>query len=275
MAIWGKLFGGVAGFAVGGPMGAVVGAALGHAADNGSILETPIGGWTDRWAPRVNADPNGAATFVAAKLASVMGKRDQLYGLVMVVLCAKVAKCDGPVNRAEIDAFKRRFQIPAENASDVGRLFDQARQRVDDFEAFATELGRAFHDKPEMLEEALAVLFVIARADLGHGETLHPAEIRFLRRVHQAFGLSAGAWDRAESGGARPDVSEIDAYAVLGVARNATDGEVRAAWRVLVREHHPDAMTARGADEAAVEAAAGRIARINAAWDRVKRDRKL
>jgi hypothetical protein len=56
-----------------------------------------------------------------------------------------------------------------------------------------------------------------------------------------------------ESGGARLDVSEIDAYAVLGVARNATDGEVRAAWRVLVREHHPDAMTARGADEAAVE----------------------
>lgn len=275
MAIWGKLFGGVAGFAVGGPMGAVLGAALGHAADNGSILETPVGGWTDRWAPRVNADPNGAATFVAAKLASVTGKRDQLYGLVMVVLCAKVAKCDGPVNRAEIDAFKRRFQIPAENASDVGRLFDQARQRVDDFASFATELGRAFRDKPEMLEEALAVLFGIARADLGPDEALHPAEIRFLRRVHQAFGLSPGAWDRAESGGARPGVSEVDAYAVLGVSRSATDTEVRAAWRVLVREHHPDAMAARGADEAALEVAAGRIAQINAAWDRVKRDRKL
>ncbi|GBQ22542.1 TerB family tellurite resistance protein [Gluconacetobacter sacchari] len=275
MTIWGKVFGGVAGFAVGGPMGAVLGAALGHAADNGSILDTPVGGWTDRWAPRMNADPNGAATFVAAKLASVMGKRDQLYGLVMVVLSAKVAKCDGPVNRAEIDAFKRRFQIPAQNASDVGRLFDQARQRVDDFEPFAAELGRAFHDKPEMLEEALAVLFTIARADQGRDEALHPAEIRFLRRVHQAFGLSPGAWDRAESGGARPGVSEIDAYAVLGVSRGATDTEVRSAWRVLVRQHHPDAMAARGADAAALEAAAERIAQINAAWDRIKRDRKL
>jgi DnaJ like chaperone protein len=275
MAIWGKLFGGVAGFAVGGPLGAVVGTALGHAADNGSILDTPVGGWTDRWAPRMNADPNGAATFVAAKLAAVMGKRDQLYGLVMVVLSAKIAKCDGPVNRAEIDAFKRRFQVPQENAKDIGRLFDQARQRVDDFESFAAELGRAFHDRPDMLEEALATLFVIARADLAPDEALHPSEVKFLRRVHQAFGLSPGAWDRAEFGGARPGANEVDAYAVLGIARSATDIEVRATWRQLVREHHPDAMAARGASAAALDKAADRIAQINAAWDRIKRDRKL
>ena len=37
MGYWGKIIGGVAGFAVGGPMGAVVGAALGHAADSGAV----------------------------------------------------------------------------------------------------------------------------------------------------------------------------------------------------------------------------------------------
>ncbi|MBM9402017.1 TerB family tellurite resistance protein [Gluconacetobacter azotocaptans] len=275
MAIWGKLFGSVAGFAVGGPLGGLLGAVLGHAADNGSILQTPIGGWTDRWAPRGTADPNGAAAFVAAKLAAVMGKREQLYGLVIVILSAKLAKCDGPVNRSEIDAFKRRFQVPADNAKEVGRLFDHARQRVDDYEAFALELGRAFPDRPEMLEDALGALFAIARADVGPEGELHPAELQFLRRVHRAFGLSAGGWDRAEHGGARPGVSEIDAYAVLGIARTATDVEVRAIWRRLVREHHPDAMAARGATPREVDAAAGRVAQINAAWDRIKRDRRL
>lgn len=275
MAIWGKLFGGAAGFAMGGPLGAVVGAALGHAADNGSILETPVGGWTDRWGPRLNADPNGAATFVAAKLAAVTGKREQLYGLVMVVLSAKLAKCDAPVNRAEIDAFKRRFQVPSEHARDVGRLFDQARQRVDDFEGFAAELGRAYADRTDMLEEALAALFAVARADLAPEGELHPMEARFLRRVHRAFKLSPGAWDRAESGGARPGVNEIDAYTVLGLKRDATDVEIRATWRQLVRAHHPDALAARGAGPGEVEEAAERIARINAAWDRIKRDRKI
>jgi len=271
MAIWGKLFGGVAGFAVGGPMGAVVGTALGHAADNGSLLETPVGGWTDRWGPRLNADPNGAATFMAAKMAAVMGKRDQMYGLVIIILSAKMAKCDGPVNRAEIDAFKRRFHLPPENMKEVGRLFDSARQRTDDYRAFATELGRAFASKTGMLEEALASLFVIARAD---GE-VNAREEAFLRGVHKAFGLSPGAWDRARDGGARPGVSEVDAYAVLGVSRDASDEEVRVVWRRLVREHHPDIMTARGATPAQQAQGAARIAQINAASERIKRDRRL
>ncbi|AQU87472.1 molecular chaperone DjlA [Komagataeibacter nataicola] len=271
MAIWGKIFGGVAGFAVGGPMGAVVGTALGHAADNGSLLETPAGGWTDRWGPRLNADPNGAATFMAAKMAAAMGKRDQMYGLVIIILSAKVAKCDGPVNRAEIDAFKRRFQLPPENMKEVGRLFDNARQRTDDYKAFATELGRAFANKTSMLEEALAALFVIARAD---GE-LNMQEEAFLRGVHRAFNLSPGAWDRARDGGARPGVNEIDAYEVLGISRDASNDEVRVVWRRLVREHHPDVLSARGASEAMRAQGEARIAQINAAWDRIKRDRKL
>ena len=37
MGYWGKIIGGVAGFAMGGPMGALVGAALGHAADSGAV----------------------------------------------------------------------------------------------------------------------------------------------------------------------------------------------------------------------------------------------
>ncbi|MEE8657554.1 hypothetical protein DOFOFD_00775 [Acetobacteraceae bacterium EV16P] len=48
MGIWGKMFGGIAGFAVGGPIGALMGLGLGHAADNGRLLEGPAGvGVTD------------------------------------------------------------------------------------------------------------------------------------------------------------------------------------------------------------------------------------
>ncbi|MBE7620472.1 DnaJ domain-containing protein [Komagataeibacter sp. FXV2] len=275
MAIWGKLFGGVAGFAVGGPMGALVGTALGHAADNGSLLETPAGGWTERWGGRHNADPAGAATFVAARMAAAMGKRDQMYGLVIIVLSAKLAKCDGPVNRTEINAFKRRFNVPAENMGEVGRLFDMARQRTDDYTKFAHELGKAFANRTEMLEEGLASLFIIARADAGPSGEINAQEEQFLRNVHKAFGLSPGAWERARDGRARPSVSEVDAYAVLGLSRTASNEEVRVTWRRLVREHHPDVLSARGADEAETARGAARIAQINAAWDRIKRDRQI
>ena len=264
MAIWGKLFGGVTGFAMGGPIGAMVGAALGHAQGGTGFLGTDP-------KQRAAADPNGAALRLAAKMAAMTGRRDQLFALSVVVLSAKLAKCDGPVNRQEIDSFKRTFRIPAESAREVGRLFDQARTRTDDFEPFAAELGRAYADQPHVLEEVLAALFSIGRAD----GALSVAELDFLRRVQHAFGLAPGAWDRAESGAARPSPDEPDAYAVLGVRRNASDEEVRATWRRLMREIHPDSLAARGASAADLAGGSERVARVNAAWDRIKRDRGL
>ncbi|NHN86737.1 DnaJ domain-containing protein [Acetobacter musti] len=275
MGIWGKIFGTVAGFAVGGRMGAVFGAALGHAADRGSLIEPPSGGWSDRWRARAAPDPRGAAAFIAAKFAAVTGRRDQLYSLCAIILAAKLAKCDAPVNRREIDAFKTRIRFPPENAAEVGRLFDFARQRTDDYEHFARELGHSFRNQKVMLEDLMSTLFFIARADCPDGQPLHAAETRFLMRVHRAFGLGQGAWDRAESGRSRPAMAEDDAYTVLGISITATDDEVRGTWRRLVRIYHPDTLMARNASQEEVQAAVAKISRINAAWDVIKRDRRL
>jgi len=276
MGIWGKMFGGVAGFVVGGPYGAIMGAALGHAADRGSLLNAPAGGWGENWATKGRPDPNGAAFMAAAKVANVLGKREQVYAIGGVALSAKLAKIDAPVNRQEIAAFKRCFQIPETNAREVGRLFDQARQRTDDFEMYGRELGQAYADDQRPLEDLLVALFAIARADSpAPDRELHPRETDFLTRLHRAMGLPPGAWDRAEAGGARPTVNDADAYLVLGLTRKATDQEVRARWRELVRAHHPDVLARTTPTEAQIAAAQDRIGRINAAWDRIKRDRRL
>ncbi len=252
MAIWGKIFGGVAGFAMGGPVGAALGTALGHAADKGTLLQPPAGGWSDRWAARANPDPNGAATFMAAKLAAALGKKEQLYGLTSIILCAKLAKCDAPVNRQEINAFKMRFRVPDENMREVGRLFDLARQRTDDYESFARELGTAYAQDKQPLEDLMGVLFGIARADLAADEPLTKEETLFLQRVHALFGLSRGAWERAEQGRSRPAMAEEDAYVVMGVDASLSNEELRARWKVLVRQYHPDVMASRKASEAEI-----------------------
>lgn len=43
-------------------------------------------------------------------------------------------------------------------------------------------------------------------------------------------------------------MSELDPYRVLGVGRDATPEEVRAAFRKAVREHHPDTAARKGRD---------------------------
>ncbi|MCX5620118.1 TerB family tellurite resistance protein [Bombella pollinis] len=277
MAFWGKMFGGVAGFAAGGPVGGLLGMILGHLTDTDKILTPPSGTWGDRFPTQGRPDPHNAAFFTAAKLAALFGKTDQLYGLGVVTLSAKLAKIDGPVNRAEINAFKAAFRFPAENQKEVGLLFDRARERTDDFELYAQELGRAFADKPEPLESLLTVLFRIAKADLPVGAELHPLEQDFLRRTHRAFRLSARVWERAETGQARAasTSSAADCYRILGISAQASDSEVRTRWRVLIREYHPDRLAQQPMTDAQRKAAQERIARINAAWDQIKRDRGL
>ena len=69
--------------------------------------------------------------------------------------------------------------------------------------------------------------------------------------------------------------NEPDAYAVLGITRSASDTEVRALWRRLVRENHPDSLAAHGVPAELIARASDKVARINAAWDRIKRERGL
>ena len=259
MGVWGKIIGGAMGFVTGGPLGAVMGAAVGHAADQGGAG----GRYFGRPSPRQ-----------AAEIAAMLGSREQLFAISVVVLSAKLAKCDGAVKREEVNAFKQLFRIPPENLREVGILFDQARDSADDYRPFADRLGDAFSDNTGMLEDVLAAFFHIARAD----GPLTKAEVNFLQGVQLGFRLDAAAWERARDGrtqGPPPQPTGPDPYAVLGVAPNASDEEIRAAWRKLMRENHPDSLASRGVPSEFVRRATEKVAEINAAWDRVKRERKL
>jgi DnaJ like chaperone protein len=259
MSYWGKLFGGVAGFAMGGPVGAVMGAALGHAADTGAV---------PRMASRGFFDPG---RFHPAKLTAMFAPREHVFAMAVVALSAKLAKCDGPVNRQEIDAFKRHFRIPAGSAREVGRLFDQARDTADDFEPYASQLGQSFSDKRGVLEDVLAGFFGIARAD----GPVNDKELDFLARTARGFGVDGAGWERARGGAARPQSNEPDPYAELGISRSATDEAIRAAWKQLMRENHPDSLASRGVPAEFIARATEKTTRINAAWDRVKRERGM
>jgi DnaJ like chaperone protein len=261
MGYWGKLIGGAAGFAFGGPFGAMIGAALGHAADTGGVSGF-----------RLPFDPANTL-FNPARVAAMLGGREQLFAVGVVVLSAKLAKVDGPVKREEIEAFKTAFRIPPGAMRDIGRLFDQARDSAEGFETYADQLGESFADNRGMLEEVLAALFGIARAD----GPLNRTEQVFLARVARGFGLDETAWDRSRTGTTPrpPSPGEADPYAVLGVPPTASDEEIRAAWKKLMRENHPDTLAARGVPDDFIARANDKVARINAAWDRIKRGRGL
>ena len=165
--------------------------------------------WAARWAlslarrsvtrPNSGAMPNfreqlgQQARINPARLAAMLHRRDQLFAICVVVLSAKLAKCDGPVKRQEIDAFKRQFRIPPEAMRDIGHLFDQARDSPEGYQSYAAQLGDAFADNRGMLEDVLTALFALARAD----GPVNGSELEFLSVTYRSFGLDQTAWDRA------------------------------------------------------------------------------
>ena len=258
--MWGKIIGGMAGFAMGGPFGAMMGAAFGHAAEEG--MAGKAGAFPGFGSFNVGFGP--VPNFQSAR-------REQLFAVSVVVLAAKVAKVDGPVKRAEIDAFKRAFRIPPEAVRDIGHLFDQARESNENPIRYAEQLGAAFADAPGTLEDVLTALFTIAAAD----GPINARERDLLSAIARSFGLGRPAWERASGQRSQQSVrdsSEEDPYRILGIARSVSAEDARAAWKKLVRENHPDVLASQGAAPDLVTKAGDKVARINAAYDRIKRD---
>ncbi len=247
MSYWGKFIGGMAGFAMGGPVGALFGAALGHAADEGKLhgLASGVSGFAGRAIP-----------IDQLKIASMLGRRDQIFAVGVTVLAAKLCKCDGPVTRLEVNAFKQSFAIPPDGMAEVARLFDSARESASGYVSYA------------VLEQVLAGLYQIARAD----GPVNGAEADFLSRVAFGFGLSAAAARRAGQRMPMPQDVE-DPYLVMGLPPQAAPEEIRRRWKQLMRENHPDAMASKGAAPEIIKLASERVARINAAYDAIKRER--
>ena len=242
MAIWGKIIGGTAGFALGGPLGALVGALAGHAVDR-------IGAGTSEESQRAT--------------------KETAFTIAVIALSAKMAKADGTVTRDEIDVFKQLFRVPPDEIKNVGRVFDLAKRDSRGFQPYAKQIGKMFADNPSVLEELLDSLFHIAKAD----KVVHPAELEFLKEVAQIFGFDDATFARIREAHMGRDAA--DPYTILGVRHDAADDEIREAYRRLIRENHPDRLIAQGMPEDFVQVATDKMATINAAYDRIQDERGM
>ena len=190
-------------------------------------------------------------------------ERSVAFTIAVIGLGAKMAKADGRVNASEVAAFRQVFVIAPEDEAAAARVFNLARQDIAGFEAYARKIARMFSDQKEMLEDVLEGLFHVALADEGY----HEAEERFLRRVAEIFGIPERDFACIE---ARQGVGrEADPWHVLGVSRDSDLATIRARWKALVKEHHPDRMIARGLPPETVRLGNARLGAINRAWKEI------
>ncbi|MFY0613227.1 MAG: DnaJ family molecular chaperone [Hyphomicrobiaceae bacterium] len=190
------------------------------------------------------------------------------FTVAVVALSAKMAAADGVVSQIERDAFQVIFKTPADEMGNVQHVFDLAKQDVAGFESYARQMASMLTSEPQLKRDVFEGLFNIAAAD----GVLHRSEEAYLKQVAEIFGYSEETYRSVRAQFVHdPD----DAYTVLGLQSDVSDDDLRARYRLLVRENHPDVMIARGVPEEFIDMATRKLAAINAAYERIARERGI
>jgi DnaJ like chaperone protein len=269
--MWGKVFGAMIGASVGLLLAwplplalglGAVGLALGHALADREP-EPPRSE-----SPRAADDLEGAPTPPRPPLLARPPFEDGAATTLAAALCplfAAVARCDGPVLRAEVQASLEYLESGLQSGPGVRGLLRAALARP---WLEPGPLARAVRDLLPLQGrvELVRALYAVALADAP----LTRSEAEALRAVVQALEVPEGvAREVSEAflGAGEPH------YRTLGLAPQASDEELRAAYRRLAAEHHPDRVQAL-APEAATEASE-RFHAIAQAWQEIKKIRGL
>lgn len=264
MAWIGKLGGGVLGMLLGGPVGAAIGAAIGHQFDRGTAR-------TD-W-------PRGPAS---------SAERRRIFFVATFRSLGQLAKADGRVSEDDIATARTLMAGMRLGPEDVRRAiahFTEGKQPGFPVEDDAAALRAAARGYPELLRTFLEIQLDFALATGGPT----PPQRRVLERLAAAVGASGAGLarleaalrarrsfrDREAGGGPPPAAALAAAYRVLGVDAAASDKVVKAAYRRLVNEHHPDKQAARGLPESMREVAKERTREILAAYEVVRARRGI
>ncbi len=208
-----------------------------------------------------------------------------------------IAKSDGRVSQEEIVAAERlmeRLQLDASQRAAAVAQFNAGKQ-PDYANAAAIAQLRAWCGRHR--DRALILIDLLLDIVCAEGP-LVPAKAQLVRKLCFSLGLDERqlaalaamkgyayvapedweAWSRAQRGErahgpTRAEPGGKDPYAILGVTRGASAGEIKRAYRKLISQHHPDklgdvpAELKRRAEERARE--------INAAYEKIQHERQF
>lgn len=193
----------------------------------------------------------------------------------LMVLSAHIIQADGKIMHSEMETVRRflrnNFGSAAEQQGNdiLLRLFDYRKQYGEalwnrQIHEACLQMRSIMPDEHRL--QLLAFLAEIIKAD----GTVHPDEVNAIRDIASLLGFNADIVSQFLSlGGANTS----DAYKVLGISPDATDEEVRKAYRDLVKQNHPDRVATLGED---IKVAAQRkMQEINEAKEKIFKERGM
>ena len=202
----------------------------------------------------------------------------------LVSLLAKVAKSDGRVSELEARLITQVLDDLSQKVSGVSgvreylkEVYNSQKENVDNAYETARNYKRAFNLNYDTCVARLTFFLNLAYID---GE-FNKSEQDVIRNIAYGFGIDKETLDEiiykfdsfygSRFGTDSDEISqENDAFEVLGLSKNASLDEVKARYKELVRQYHPDILMGRGESKEVIERSTKKLQEINEAYGRLK-----
>ena len=246
MGMLGKILGAGIGWGLMGPLGAILGYFIASSFDGRSSAFS--GTRTRTVYDRQAADPNPAGSFAGA----------------LVVLFAAVARADRKIHAKEVEFIQKYLtdKFGRQNSADMMALFNHSVKQSFDHVAVAYQVKQHvdYYSRLQLLQ----MLYGLAQAD---GQ-IDAEENRVIGDIAEALGIKARDHESIRAIYSQQDTSP---YKVLGLKHEATNDEIKSAYRSLVRKYHPDKVSHLG--EEFVNIAQEKFKAVKKAYDLIKKER--
>lgn len=249
-------------------IGAVLGSILGHGVFGG-IAGYALGSLIESQMSGENGDNSGSNTDSSRRSEPTSEEQRNSFLFSLMLLSAHIIQADGKIMHSEMNCVREMLRNTyGEHAVTQGeeilrRLFDLRKSKGEsqwnaDIRKCCQQLAFAFTEEQRL--QIVAFLCEIARSD----KHLDEVEVKELHMIAVNMRLSASAVDQLLSLGGN---TIEDDYKLLGVAPDASDDEVKRAYRKMALQYHPDRVATLGDD--VKMAAEKKFKEITAAKDRI------
>lgn len=189
------------------------------------------------------------------------------FELNLLSLASLVIKADGQVSQKELD-YVRLYFVQAygkDRANATFRVFNEVvKKRQVNAENICNYLKQRMHYESRL--QILHFLFNVADAD-GY---VSPAEVDRVRSIGILLGIRLPDFESIK---AMFFKSADSAYTILEIDKTATDNEVKAAYRNMVKKYHPDKL--QHMDEAHQKGAEAKFRKVQEAYEQIQKERGM
>ena len=188
------------------------------------------------------------------------------FVISVLVLFAKVMKADGKLLKSEIEYIKRflKQQFGTQKAKELMIVFREILEQNYPLKDVCRQIQRSM-DHPSRLE-LIHILYGLSASD-GH---VHPEEIKIIQTMANYLNINKRDYESIKAMFAKDDKA---VYRVLEISPDASNQEIKRAYRRMANKYHPDKVSHLGKEMQTL--AEEKFKAVNNAYQQLKKDRNM